>query len=821
MRFWSLSILIILSIQLNAQVTITGVVYDSISKSPVPYAKIKSNITGVVGVANENGYFKLESIQPIDTLTIRSLGYFETQVVEHFNSQHTLTVYLKSQDKNLNTIVINPGENPAFKILRLVDENRDKNNPDKLEAFECEIYTKMRFDIDNMSDQIEERAVFKKMDFVFDYTDTLNGEKYLPVMLTESISDFYFKSNPQQKKEVLKATRVTGVNNLQMDRFTGEMYQQVNIYENDIVVFNKEFISPIAPTGKIFYKYYLMKDDTISNRIYHHIIFKQKRKGDLVFNGEMWIDKQTYAVKKIIAEVPDDVNLNYVSGLKVQQEYELIDSLHWMLVADDLHANFDVFEEWENSPLIGVAVHKHSSRKKYRLNQPKSFDFYVQDIEIKDSAKVQTEEYWKNQRHESLSEKEKGVIEMTDSLQNNKRYKFYENLLYLSYTGFWRSGPMEYGNIFSLYNRNVIEGHRVMVSLRTSNKFSKKIELNAFGIYGTLDQEFKYGGSIRYKFKDLPREMFRIAYRKRIDQLGLSSSLGDIGNSFSTLFSAGPLDKLTMVNLGSISFEKDWNFDMRTFNAVEWKKFIPLGSSDYRRVNSEGDTINVGSVTSFEIRNQIMYTKDEKFLAGQFDRISLGSIYPIISLTHTWGIKGVLGSEYDFHRLDFVFDHRPRIGFWGRLQYSIYAGKVFGQVPYPFLNVHQGNETYYLQLNTPNLMNYYEFISDEWVGVNFEHHLQGLIMDRVPLIRKLKWRLVYNAKAVVGRYNPKHNTELILPYYSHSFSSPYYETGIGMENIFKFIRVDALWRLSYRNHVNLYGEPIPNFGVKFTFTADF
>jgi len=216
-----------------------------------------------------------------------------------------------------------------------------------------------------------------------------------------------------------------------------------------------------------------------------------------------------------------------------------------------------------------------------------------------------------------------------------------------------------------------------------------------------------------------------------------------------------------------------------------------------------------------------MYTRDEKFFSGAFDRKSLGSRYPIISLTHTWGIKGVLGSEYNFHRLDFIWDHRPKVGVFGKLHYTVYAGKIFGTVPYPFLEVHQGNETYYLQLSTMNLLNYYEFISDEWVGINFEHYLMGLITDRIPLIRKLEWRIVYSAKMLIGKYNDKHNAEMLLPTFSHQFAYPYYEVSAGFENIFKFIRVDAIWRLSYRDHVNAFGEPIRNFGVKFTLMADF
>jgi hypothetical protein len=361
-----------------------------------------------------------------------------------------------------------------------------------------------------------------------------------------------------------------------------------------------------------------------------------------------------------------------------------------------------------------------------------------------------------------------------------------------------------------------------MLSLRTSNKFSSKVELNGFWIYGFGDQDMKSGGSFRWKVKNAPREMMRFAYRRRIEILGLDASIGDVGNSFTTLFSLAPQDKLTMVEKGEWSFEKDWRFDMRTFNSVEWKRFSPLGFSDYSRVSEvSGDTTKIGSLTSFEVRNQLMYTKEEKFLNGQFDRTSLGSKFPILSLTHTWGIKGVLGSEFNFHRVDFIYDHRPRVGMFGRIQYSIYAGKIFGTVPYPFLQIHPGNETLFLQRTGFNLMTYYEFISDQWLGFNFEHRLQGFIMDRIPLIKKLKLRALYNAKMVIGSYNAKHDATLLLPSYSNRLTKPYAEVGVGIENIFKFIRIDAVWRLSYRDHLNSQGNPVRNFGVMFMFTSDF
>jgi hypothetical protein len=816
---WLFSItLIILSFYGNSQTTISGVVLDSATNEPMPFVQVIFSNTTDGALTDFDGHFTIKSSKKVDSIKFNYVGFHPKTIAIPKENRLNVQVLMISSTVLQEVEVVAQKKNPAFRILKEINEHRPINDPEKLDAYQCEVYNKLQFDLNNLGDDFDKNKLIKQFDFIADYTDTLNGKNYLPILLSESVSDFYFKSSPQQKKEVINATHVTGVENLQLSQFTGDMYQNVNIYDNYVNLFGKDFLSPIAPTGRAFYKYYLMGRDTLDGQMCYHMAFRPKRKGDAVFIGDMWITDSTYAIKRIVAEIPNDVNLNYVSNFKVEQDYNYVDSTLYMVTDEKVFAEFKLFNEMRKQKLFGVYVRKTTSRTKFVVNQPKDFDFYVADVVVVDSAETRDKAYWASIRHDSLTHEESGVINMIDSLKDNKRFRFYDQLAYMGYTGFWRAKKIEIGNLYSLYNQNVVEGHRVMLNLRTSNKFSKRHEINAFGIYGFKDEVFKYGGSYRYKLKSAPREMLRFAYNKKIEQLGLSSRLGDIGNSFTTLFSAGPLDKLTMVDKASISFEKDYGIDMRTFHAIEWKNFVPLGQSDYSRVNSSGDTTKIGFVRSFEIRNQIMYTREEKFIGGSFDRLSLGSRYPIISLTHTLGIKNILGSQYDFNRVDFIIDHRPAIGFWGKLHYNVYAGKIFGTLPYPFLNIHEGNQTYYLQTGTFNLLDYYEFVSDTWVGVNFEHRLQGLILDKVPLINKLKWRIVYNAKAVVGTFNDKHSSVMLLPTYTKklSLTKPYIEAGVGIENIFKFIRIDAVWRLSY-----LDSPDARKFGVKFTFTGDF
>ncbi len=801
-----------------SQIKLSGTVIDSITNEPIAFAKILFIGTTNGGISDYKGDFTVSTNQKVDSVSFSFVGFQTLSIpIPPPEKRNGLKIYLQPVLLD-EVVVIAQKKNPAFEVLKEINKHRKQNDPEKLSAYQYEVYNKMQFSLTNLGEHPEDIKMIKNFNFIVDYIDTLNGKDYLPILLTEAVTDYFYKKSPQQKKEIIKATNVTGIENLQIEQFTGDMNQNVNIYDNYISLFNKDFLSPIAPTGRVFYKYYIMGHDTLDGVECIHISFRPRRRGDAVFIGDMWITTNTYAIKQIEAQIPDYVNLNFVSDFTVKQHFKLIDSTVYMVDREEIFAEFKLFNDFKKQNLVGVYVHKNVYRNNFVINQPYDFDFYVEDIVIPDSAKNSDQEFWNTIRHDSLSEQEAGVIEMVDSLKDNKTFKFYENFSYLMYTGFWRAGYVELGNIYSMYNNNTVEGHRAMFNIRTSNKFSTKHELNAFVIYGFGDKRFKYGASYRWRLKRSPRTMLRLSYNKKIQQLGLSSRLGDIGNSFTTLFTIGPLDKLTFVDKASISLEKDYAIDMRTFSAIEWKSFTPLGNSIYDRVNQLGDTVRVNNVTSFEIRNQIMYTKDEKFINGNFDRLSLGSVYPIISLTHTLGIKGVLGSQYTFNRLDFIIDHRPKIGFWGRLNYTIYGGKIFGTLPYPFLNVHQGNQTLYLQTKAFNLLRYFEFVSDTWVGVTFEHQLQGFVLDKIPLIRRLKWRLVYGGKAVVGSFDPKHLSEMLLPTYTNTLSmtKPYVEVSAGIENIFKFIRIDAIWRLTYLN-----SPDITKFGVKFTFTGDF
>jgi len=797
------------------QIVISGTVLDN-NNVPIPFVKIIFNNTADGAISDFEGKFKAKTLKHTDSLSFSYIGYKTISIPAV--SQQNVTIILLDNITLEAVEVVAPKKNSAFKILKQINLHRKANNPKELIAYENDVYNKMQIDLTNLKENFNESRLMRNFDFIGDYADSLNGKKYLPVLLSESYSKYYYKKKPKRKKEIIKASQVTGVDELYLVEYIGDIHQNVNIYSDFISVFGKDFISPIALTGRIFYKYYLMGEDTIDDQLCYHIMFRPWREGDAAFIGEMWVTYNTYAIKKVIAEIPNKVNLNFVSNFKVEQNYSLIDSTNWMVSSEKVFAEFKLFNESKNDKLIGFNVRKTTLRSNYVLNSPKDNTFYLNSISVLDSSNYKSNDYWNQIRQDTLTNEEEGIITMVDSLKKNKTFKAYNNLAYLNLTGFWKIGYLELGDAYYLYNKNTAEGHRLLLNLRTSDMFSKKHEFNSFLAYGFLDRQFKYGMSYRHKLRKYPREMIRVSYSNKIEQLGLSSRTDGKGGSFTSFFSYGPADKITKVDNASISFEKDLKINFRTFSLVEWKNFTPLGTSDYYRVGSNNEVIKINSLTSFEIRNQLTYSKGERFIEGNFDRYSLGSRLPIFSLTHTLGLKNVLNSELSFNRFDFSMSHSPKIGFGGKLNYRIYMGKIFGTLPYPFLNVHNGNQSYYLEPDAFNLLNFYEFASDTWLGFNFEHKLQGFVLDKIPFLRKLELRSIYGVKGVVGDFNDKHLAAMILPSNTQklSYTKPYMEFNIGIENIFQFIRIDAIWRLTY-----LDTPGISKFGVKFLFNLEF
>ncbi len=812
---------------LFSQITkLRGKVVDARTQMPLSFVNIAFKGTNVGTITDYKGNYFLETRTASDSLHVSFVGYRERIYKIKKGVFQSLKIELHANIVALEEVKILPDDNPAHILLKKIIAHKKKNNPARLNSYQYETYTKMELDLNNIDANFKEKKIMKQFQFVFDYVDTslVSGKSYLPVFITESLSNYYYQKNPKLEREVIKASQMSGVNqNTSLAQFTGQLHQKINVYDNFIDLFNKGFVSPIADGALSYYKYYLTDSINRDGNWCYQISYRPKRKLDLCFVGDFWVADSSFALESIKMRITKDVNLNWVKDLVSTNKYEKINDSTWFLKKQDLLVDFTLTNK-DSTSQMGLFGRKTISYRDVKINLPirKEIIKLQNNVVVKDDALGKSSAYWDTIRPFKLSKRESGIYSMVDSIQNVPLYRNIVDVIKTFITGYYVRGNFEIGPYFKLYSFNEIEGNRFMFGGRTSNTFSEKIMCNAHLAYGDKDKRFKYGLGFVYMLDKLPRESFGMQWKHDIHQLGKSPNAFTESNILASLLKRNPNNKLTMMNQFEAHYEKEW-----------LQGFINTIKFRYRDISSthiipfvKPTGVPVSGIKASEIEVRTRWTKNEKVIMGAFERKYLGGPVPIINLYMTMGFKGLLGSNYEYFKTDISIDHTLKLAPLGKMRYMVTASKLWGKVPYPLLSLHEGNETYAFDPFAFNMMNYFEFASDQYLSLYLEHHFQGLIMNRIPLFKKLKWRAVASAKGLWGTLSDKNNgglenseAAILFPAGLSDVEKPYFEASVGIENIFKFFRVDAMWRL---NHL----EPKANqkfekFGIRAMFQMTF
>ena len=796
------SILLLSSLSVVSQTTkVTGKIVDAISREPLPFVNIIFKGTTVGGTSDFEGNFSISTTLRVDSISISYVGYNKLTLAIKRGVEQTLNIGL-TQGIDLMTVEVRPGENPAHRILRKIIANKDKNDREKLDAYEYEVYNKVEFDLNNLSDDFKNKKLLQPFSFIFDNIDSTNAKEkpYLPVFMTEALSDFYYRRSPQARNEVIKASKVAGVENSSVSQFMGDMYQNVNIYENTILVFGKNFVSPISDNALLYYKFYLIDSMVIDGHKCYQLQFKPRRKQELAFVGNLWAADTAFAIKQIEMSIADDANINFINSTAVVQTYTKVDSA-WMMQKERLVIDFNPFPiEQKKKSMMGIYGRKTADYTNFKVNQQHEDKFYsmTENLKVNDDAFKKSEEFWETNRHDSLSKNEKQIYKMVDTLQSLPVYKTWIDVITIFVTGYKVKGNFEYGPYYNMFSTNEIEGNRFRFGGRTSNQFSKWYELSGYLAYGTRDEKFKYSLGVRAFVSKKPRMMVGMYYKNDNEILGQSQNGFTTDNILASLFRINPLRNLTNVKQVHTYIERQWFTGFNTKLSFYNRTMTPLANFNYEYQKTPTTTALKENITTSEIRFLARLAYKEKFIDGEFSRVSLGTHYPIVQAQYTLGIKNLFFSDYNYQKLTVNVDDRIRINPIGYFDYVLEYGKVWNPLPYPLLELHGGNETYIFDMYAYNSMNYYEFVSDEYASATISHHFDGFFLNRIPLMRKLKWREVVGAKALIGRVNDQNKSLLIFPEHLYALDrGPYFEATTGIENIFKIFRVDAVWRLSY------------------------
>ena len=816
--FYSFLLVTFISINSFAQnYTITGKVFDAESKEPLPFVPVLIKGTTVGATTDFDGNYSITTSKLADSIVSSYVSY--KKLVRPIKRGETQIVNMPMilEGVNLLEVVVKAGENPAHRIIRNVIANKQYNNKRKLEAYQYETYNKVEFDLNRIPKEMREKKIFKPIKFVFDNVDSLNsGEKpSLPIFITEAISDIYYRSNPTLKKEVIRASKITGIENTSVTSVMGDMYQNINIYDNHILVFGKDFVSPISDNGLFYYKYYLEDSLFIGSTRCYQIRFKSKRPQELCFSGNMWISDSTWAVKRIEMSIPKEANINFINAANVIQEFMHIDST-WMLSKDRLIIDFALSKNQ-----VGIYGRKTTSYKNFIINQPKDTKFYElgDKIIVEDGASKQSDNFWDSNRHDSLSLREKKIYHMIDTIKTLPIYKTWVDVLTIFVSGYKAVNNFEIGPYFNLVSYNKVEGLRVRFGGRTSSKFSKWYELNGYVAYGFSDEKFKYSLGFKTFISKKPhRQLIGMTYRSDYEILGQSQNGFSQDNLFASLFRTSPLTNLTRVDKTDAWFEREWMEGLTSKITLSGRTITPLISNTYTYYKNDGSIATKENIRNTEVRLNVRFAYKEKYINGDFSRISLGTKWPVMQVNYAKSLQNAFRGEYDYQKVVLNLSDRVRlISLLGYTDYTAEVGKIFGMVPYPLMELHGGNETYVYDYMSFNMMKYYEFASDQYASVGLFHHFEGLLFNKVPLIKKLKWREVVTCKALWGSVNEKNMSTLIFPQTLSALGNePYVEVSAGVENIFKVFRIYDLWRSTYHRQ-----KTIENFGLKFGFQLAF
>lgn len=797
-------------------VRVSGKVIDADTGDALPYVNIIFIGTTDGGISDVDGNFHIVSSANPDSISVSFVGYQKENIAIKNNVVSNLKIKLKSEGYRLGEVIIRAGEDPALILLELIKEKRKNNKLKFLDYYSYDVYNKLEFDLNNLNENFGDAALLKPFSFLKEYIDTadISGKAYLPFFISEAFSQVYYSNKSDKLQEFIRASRVSGIENESLTRYTGEMYQDVDIYAHVINVFGRGFISPIGRMGKSYYNYDLTDTAWQDNRWCYKLEFKPKRKHEPTLEGHVWVNDTSFAVKSFKISLSETATINFVDTLVAEKHFIEVADSTWMIQYDNIFVDFNVLDSTE-----GFFGRKTTYYSNHKINDDVDKSVldkkYVTNLIVDDDPNSQEEDYWDDRRPTKLTEQEKEIYLMVDTVKQVKAFTRWEKIITMLVSGYYPSGLFEIGPVFSFISSNPVEGNRLRLGLRTSNKFSEKIMLGGYGAYGFSDKEWKYGGKVSYMFNTLPRRAIHFNMAHDYIQVGSGLNAMQSDNLLATMLRRPGVIHLHFADQWEVLYEHEFFEGFSAYAGMKTQRIFSPPTNEFY-VHQTGNSlrsdrfVKIDWMQNSEIKLGFHYAKDEKFMRGKFEQVSVGTKKPVINIDFAYAPKNFLSNSNEYIKLTLNYKHRIQLYPFGELHYAIEAGKIQGKAYYPFLMVHQGNQSFAFYDFSFNLMNYYEFVSDQYVSLYTEQHFEGFLFNHIPVMRRLHWREHLGFRATYGTLSSKNRDLMFYPEFVNDFQTekgkglPYMEANIGVSNIFKVLRLDAVWRLSHLKNDNIY-----------------
>ena len=805
---------------LSAQATkIRGRVVDATSGDGVPFASVYFKDSPVGVTADIDGWYAIETkIDTLSELSASRVGY--SPAVAEVNPHRFNTVYFALQPlvDELNPVVVNYESRLVREIIAKARESKGRNNPERRDHYDCDIYSRSEVDLVNPHNSIVGKLLPRGFHFVYEYVDTslVSGLPYLPAMLAESKSHYYHSRNPEIKKEVIESSRISGIEEEKtVAQFTGGLYIKANFYENYINVFQVEIPSPLADNGSAFYDYRLVDSLEVEGRKTYRIRFGPSRwVSTPAFDGEMSIDAEDSALRSVHARLKGGGGVNWVRDLLINVENQRLPD-GWFYKQDKFFIEMAVTLPGSMGDLSFMANRRIDySEPSFKESQILGILDTKAPVLMHNDVLKDDENYWSSVRPYPLNERESGIYEMVDSVKSVPLYKGIEKLGDMFANGFFNFKYVGFGPYSSVYSFNDLEGARLQMGFKTTKDLSRKFRLMGYGAYGLGDKEWKGGFSTEVMFGNMPFRKLNLTYKRDMLPLGAGSFGFGNGDVVTSLLTKKGGRKMSMINDLALTYQHEWSHGFNMTLGVERREIFP--SRVVPMVRPDG--VALESVGYDQALLQLRFSKDEIITRGVFDRHFVFSPYPVVTLNMAAAMRGVGRNEYSFFRPEVKVKYTLLTPPAGSSDIVLNAGTIVGEVPYPLLKIFEGNETYRVKSKAFSCMDYYEFAADTWATLFWEHDFKGFFLGKVPLIKKLKLREIVLLRAAYGTLRDENNgilgdplagASLIFPEGMRNLQTPYVEAGVGLSNIFKVIRVDAVWRLTHRERM-IEGVSVPH-----------
>ncbi|WP_195570009.1 DUF5686 and carboxypeptidase-like regulatory domain-containing protein [Bacteroides nordii] len=827
-----------------------GVITDSITHEPLMYISVYYEGKGVGGVSNANGEYQIETRKNWNEVTFSSIGY-RTKVIRLTPGQKVLNVQMVPDDVMLTEVVVKPKKekyskknNPAVDFMRKVIEHKKAQKLEVNDYYQYDQYEKMKMSLNDITPEKLEKGIYKKYSFLKDQievSETTNS-LILPISIQETSSQTVFRKNPESKKTIIKGMNSNGINEFfstgdMLGTVLQDVFTNVNIYDDDIRLLQRRFTSPIAKEGLNFYKYYLMDTLTVERDTCVHLTFVPQNSQDFGFTGHLYVLKDsTYAVKKCVMNLPKKTGVNFVNQLDIVQQYEQLPNGNWVLMDDDMLVDLSLVKS-----MGGLQVQRTTKYSNYKFDPIEQRLFRLKGSVIKEADMLsKSDEYWAEVRQVPLTKTESSMDVFMNRIEQIPGFKYIifgakaliEN--FVETTGPKKPSKVDIGPINTMISNNYVDGLRLRLSAMTTANLNPHWFLSGYGAYGFKDHRWKYSGTLTYSFNkrdyvvwEFPKHFISATYSYDVMSPMDKFLFTDKDNVFVS-FKTTTVDQMSYMRDVAINYELETPTGFGVKSMLRHRNDEPTGNLKYWANNSSADKMPlpnekpIHDITTAEASVTLRYAPGEAFVNSKQRRIPVSLDAPIFTLTHTAGFKGVLGGEYNFNRTEASIWKRVWLpSSWGKVDISLKGGAEWNTVPFPLLILPEANLSYITQRETFCLINNMEFLNDRFASLSLSYDMNGKLFNRIPLLKKLKWREMIRFRTLWGTLTDKNNPfksnnpDLFLfpmrdgQYTSHVMDPkiPYMEASIGVYNIFKLLHVEYVHRLTYRDNpgINKWG----------------